>query len=143
MSVKCAKIFAWIEDWARPELAEEWDRIGLLVGSPADEVDKVLVTLDVTADVITEAVNERVNLIVSHHPLFRDPIPFLRSDIYPTSHVCRLIKEGIALYAAHTNLDAAPGGINDLLADRLGLVDVDLPVSYTHLDVYKRQLHHD
>lgn len=45
MSVKCAKIFAWIEDWARPELAEEWDRIGLLVGSPADEVDKVLVTL--------------------------------------------------------------------------------------------------
>lgn len=76
MSVKCAKIFAWIEDWARPELAEEWDRIGLLVGSPADEVDKVLVTLDVTADVITEAVNERVNLIVSHHPLFRDPIPF-------------------------------------------------------------------
>jgi len=137
MSVKCKKIFAWIEEWARPELAEDWDRIGLLVGSPADEVDKVLVTLDVTADVITEAVNEKVQLIVSHHPLFRDPIPFLRSDIYPASHICRLIKEGIALYAAHTNLDAAPGGINDLLADRLGLVDVDLLLCTNEERLYK------
>ncbi len=137
MSVKCKKIFSWIEDWARPEMAEDWDRIGLLIGSPEDEVDKVLVTLDVTADVITEAINEKVQLIVSHHPLFRDPIPFLRSDVYPVSHVCRLIKEGIALYAAHTNLDAAPGGINDLLAERLGLVDVDLLLCTHNESLYK------
>ncbi len=131
MSVECKKIFAWIEDWALPEYVEDWDRVGLLVGSPKDMVDKVLVTLDVTADVITEAVKEKAGLIVSHHPLYRDPLPYLRSDVYPASHVYRLIQEGIALYAAHTNLDSAPGGINDILADRLGLLDVDILVT-TH-----------
>lgn len=131
MSVKCERIFAWIEDWARPEFAEDWDRVGLLVGSPKDMVDNVLVTLDVTADVITEAVKENAQLIISHHPLYRDPLPYLRADIYPASHVYRLIQEGIALYAAHTNLDAAPEGINDILAERLGLVDVDILVT-TH-----------
>jgi hypothetical protein len=54
MSVKCQKIFEWIEEWADPDLAADWDRIGLLVGSPSDEVQKVLVTLDVTGDVIRE-----------------------------------------------------------------------------------------
>ncbi len=126
MSVKCQIIMDWIEEWAKPDLAEDWDRIGLLVGAPADEIDKVLVTLDVTRDVIAEAIKEKAQMIVSHHPLYRDPLPYLRSDLYPASHVYRLIREGIALYAAHTNLDAVSGGINDILVDRLGLVDVDL-----------------
>jgi dinuclear metal center YbgI/SA1388 family protein len=137
MSVKCQKIFEWIEEWADPDLAADWDRIGLLVGSPSDEVQKVLVTLDVTGDVIREAVNENARLIVAHHPLYRDPLPYLRSDLYPASHVYRLIQEGIALYAAHTNLDAAPGGINDILADRLGLVDLDLLLPTGEEGLYK------
>ncbi len=137
MSVKNQKIFDWIEEWAYPELVADKDRVGLLVGSPADEVHKVLVTLDVTGDVITEAEEENVQLIVSHHPLYRDPIPYLRSDIYPSSHVYRLIQKGIALYTAHTNLDAAPGGINDILADRLGLVDIDLLLPTVEEKLYK------
>lgn len=126
MSVKCQLIIDWVEEWARPEFAEDGDRIGLLVGSPSLEVDNVLVTLDVTAEVIAEAVRKNVQLIVSHHPLFRDPLPSIRDDLYPASFVYRLAREGIALYAAHTNLDAAPGGINDILAERLGLVDLKL-----------------
>lgn len=137
MSVECQKIFNWIEEWAKPELVADWDRVGLLVGSPSDEVQKVLVTLDVTGDVITEAVKENVQLIVAHHPLYRDPLPYLRSDLYPTSHVYRLIQKGIALYAAHTNLDAAPGGINDILANQLGLVDVELLLPTVEENLYK------
>jgi dinuclear metal center YbgI/SA1388 family protein len=126
MSLKCQQIFDWIEEWAPSDLAEKRDRVGLLVGSPFDEVQKVLVTLEVTGEVIEEAIREHVQLIVSHHPLYRDPIPYLRSDLYPTSLIYRLIRNGIALYAAHTNLDAADGSINDILADLLGLVDIDL-----------------
>lgn len=137
MSIKCKQIFDWIEEWARPELAEDWDRIGLLAGAPADEVHKVLVTLDVTNDLITEAIAENAQLIVAHHPLYRDPLPFLRADLYPASHLCRLIRQGIALYAAHTNLDIACGGINDILADKLGLTDIDLLLPTAEESLYK------
>lgn len=137
MSLKCQQIFDWIEEWAAPDLAEKRDRIGLLVGSPFDEVRKVLVTLEVTGDVIEEAIRENVQLIVSHHPLYRDSISYLRSDLYPTSLIYRLIRNGIALYAAHTNLDAADGSINDILADRLGLVDIDLLCPSSEEKLYK------
>jgi putative NIF3 family GTP cyclohydrolase 1 type 2 len=103
MSLKCQQIFDWIEEWAPSDLAEKRDRVGLLVGSPFDEVQKVLVTLEVTGEVIEEAIRENVQLIVSHHPLYRDPIPYLRSDLYPTSLIYRLIRNGIALYAAHSS----------------------------------------
>lgn len=137
MSLKCQQIFDWIEEWAPPELAEKSDRIGLLVGSPVDEVRKVLVTLEVTGEVIEEAISENVQLIVSHHPLYRDPLPNLRSDLYPTSLIYRLIQNEIALYAAHTNLDATDGAINDILADRLGLVEIDLLCPSSEEKLYK------
>jgi dinuclear metal center YbgI/SA1388 family protein len=137
MPLKSQQIFDWIEEWAAPELAEKSDRTGLLVGSPFDEVQKVLVTLEVTGEVIEEAISENVQLIVSHHPLYRDPLPDLRSDLYPTSLIYRLIQNGIALYAAHTNLDAADGAINDILADRLGLVDIDLLCPSIEEKLYK------
>lgn len=137
MPVKCQAIIDWVQEWARPEFAEDGDRIGLLVGSPAHEVEKLLVTLDVTHEVIAEAVTGGAGLIVSHHPLFRDPLTSLRDDIYPASLVCKLVKAGIALYAAHTNLDAAPGGINDILAERLGLVDVELLLPTHNEKLYK------
>ncbi len=137
MSVRCQQIFDWIEEWADPALAEDWDHIGNLVGSPADSVSRVLVTLDVTDEVIAEAIDENVNLIVAHHPLFRDPIPYLRSDLFSSSRVYRLIQKGISLYAAHTNLDAAPGGINDVLADLLGLRDVEILFPTYEENLYK------
>ncbi len=125
MSIKCQTIMNWLEAWAPKFLAQEGDRIGLLIGTPASEIKKVLVTLEVTEEVVSEAIQAEVQLIISHHPLFRDPLPHLRFDSYPTSLIARLVQTGIHLYVAHTNLDAAPDGVNDILARRLGLLELE------------------
>ncbi|MDN5375942.1 MAG: hypothetical protein PWQ39_982 [Thermacetogenium sp.] len=137
MPVECRTVIDWMQEWARPEFAEEGDRIGLLVGSPSQRVKKLLVTLEVTDEVIAEASAVGADLVVSHHPLFRDPLTSLRDDLYPASLACKLVKAGIALFAAHTNLDAAPGGVNDILAERLGLIDVELLLSTHEEKLYK------
>jgi dinuclear metal center YbgI/SA1388 family protein len=124
MPVMCQTVIEWLEEWAPPLLAEEGDSIGLQVGSRGTEVHKVLVALEATPDVITEAVKEKVQLIVSHHPLIRDPLARLDYDSFPASLTVRLVENRIHFYAAHTNLDAAAGGVNDLLAERLGLAEI-------------------
>jgi dinuclear metal center YbgI/SA1388 family protein len=122
--VLCQTVIDWLEEWAPPMLAEDGDHIGLQVGSRETEITKALVTLDVTPEVIAEAVTEGAQLIVSHHPLIRDSLPSLDYDSWPAALVVRLVENGIHVYAAHTNLDAAAGGVNDLLAERLGLTGV-------------------
>ncbi len=137
MPVKCGTIMSWIEEWAPPFLAEDKDNIGLLVGSPSSEIHKALVTLEVTGEVVEEAIKKQVQLIVSHHPLFRDPMYKIRFDTYPASVIVRLIQNDIAVYSAHTNLDAADGGVNDILARRFGLIDVDFLVPNREEKLYK------
>lgn len=124
LPVLCQTVINWLEEWAPPLLAEEGDHIGLQVGSRDTEITKVLVALEVTPEVIAEAITERAQLIVSHHPLIRDPLASLDYDNWPASQVVRLVENRIHVYAAHTNLDAAAGGVNDLLAERLGLTGV-------------------
>jgi len=126
VAIKCKRIIKWLEEWAPKSLAMEGDRIGLLLGDPSSDVENVLVTLEITAEVVEEAVGLGVQLIVSHHPLFREPLSYLRFDMYPGNIIGRLIQKGINAYAAHTNLDAAPGGVNDVLARRLGLQDLEV-----------------
>ncbi len=124
MPVICQTVIDWLEEWAPPLMAEDGDSIGLQVGSRGTEVEKVLVTLEVTPEVIAEAVKEKVQLIVSHHPLIRDPLARLDYDSFPASLAVRLVENRIHFYAAHTNMDAAAGGVNDLLAERLGLAEI-------------------
>ncbi len=124
MPVICKTVIDWLEEWAPPSLSEDWDHIGLQVGSTDTEIEKVLVTLEVTPEVAAEAVRERVQLIVSHHPLIHGPLVSLNYKDYIASLVVRLIENRIHFYAAHTNMDAAAGGINDILAERLGLADL-------------------
>ncbi len=126
MPVKCEKLITWLEEWAPKFLAQEGDRTGLLIGSRSGVIEKVLVALEVTEEVVNEAVDVGVQLIVSHHPLFRDPLSSLPFDTFPTSLIARLVQAGIHLYVAHTNLDAAPGGVSDVLARRLGLAELEL-----------------
>lgn len=101
----------------------EWDNSGLLVGSPVQEVQKVLVALDVTEPVIDEALETGSNLIVTHHPLMLNALHKLTDDNFEGRLIRRLIRENISLISAHTNLDQAAGGINDTLAVRCGLTD--------------------
>ncbi|GAW90933.1 Nif3-like dinuclear metal center hexameric protein [Calderihabitans maritimus] len=124
MAVTCQQIISILEELAPPRWREEWDNVGLLVGDPALPVKNVLLTLDVTDAVVEEAVDKQIDLIISHHPVIFRPISNLRYNQPLGRLLHRLVKENINVYAAHTNLDNAPGGVNDRLADILGLQEV-------------------
>lgn len=113
-----------IESLAPKHLAEEWDKVGLQVGTLQKELKKVMVTLEVTEAVIEEAVREEVDLIVAHHPIIFRPLHHLVTDFAQGRKLGKLIKHDIAVYAAHTNLDITEGGMNDWMAEALQLVDV-------------------
>lgn len=114
---------AMMERIAPPALAMEGDRIGLLIGTDRAEVRKVLVALDLTVEVANEAIEGGYDLVLTHHPIFWEPVTRILPDRYETAAAYRLIRHGIGMYAAHTNLDAAPGGVNDAMCDALGLRD--------------------
>ena len=103
--------------------AMERDNVGLLVGDENTEVTKILVCCDVDEYVADEAKNIGANLIVSHHPLMFNSINRLHHNNPEQRTLRKLIKNDIALYSAHTNLDVGKGGINDLMAEMLGLKD--------------------
>ena len=114
-----------INRWAPRRLAEEWDNPGLLIGDPSAEVKKIFVCLDVTDEKILRAIELDAQLIVAHHPLIFHAIKNVR--FLPLGKkISRLIKNNLAVFAAHTNLDTAQGGVNDVLAKKIGLVDVKL-----------------
>ena len=108
--------------WAPRELAESWDNVGLLVGDPEAEVRRVLVALDVTPQVVAEAIEKDCQLIAAHHPVMNcawNQVQTVRTDDRQGRVLTELIRHGIAAICMHTNLDAAPGGVNDVLADLL------------------------
>ncbi|MEL7568152.1 MAG: Nif3-like dinuclear metal center hexameric protein [Dehalobacterium sp.] len=126
MSVTVAGLMKVMEELAPPDLAEEWDNIGLQVGDPRQKVERILVSLDVDERVVDEAVCQKADIILSHHPLIFRPIKNLVLT-HPLSRIiAKLIKYNIAVFSAHTNLDIVPGGINDYLAEKLGLTDTEV-----------------
>lgn len=110
--------------WAPKELAYEWDNVGLLVGDAAQEVHRVLVALDITQAVADEAVRLGAQLIVAHHPVMNctwHPVQTLREDDAQGKLLRTLVKNDISAICMHTNLDIADGGVNDCLAEKLGV----------------------
>lgn len=106
-----------------PRLAESWDKIGLSVGRRQDPVRKILFAVDPVAAVVDEAIAWDADLIVTHHPFFFAAVNSVSGDSDRGEIVHRLIQAGCALFSAHTNADSAPRGVNDALADLLGLID--------------------
>ena len=107
-----------------PALAESWDTgIGLTCGDPAQSVTTVLLAIDADAAVVDQAIALRAQLLVTHHPLLFRPVQSVAVDTDKGSLIHRLIRAGIAHYAAHTNADKAVGGVNDALAAALGLLE--------------------
>ena len=104
--------------------AEEWDNVGLLVGNPDAQIERVLCTLDLSAEAIARAKEIGAGLIVTHHPVMFRGRKNLREDDPEGRLLCSLIREGIALIAMHTNYDIAHPGVNDALAAALGLQDI-------------------
>ena len=106
-----------LTDWAPTETALDFDNVGLLVDSEIDSINKVAVCLDITPETILAAKENGAELIVSHHPVIFSPLKKLSND----NPAVMLIKSGIAAICMHTNLDAADGGVNDALAEKIGL----------------------
>lgn len=118
------EIIQLFESWSPKKFAcMPNDPIGLAIGTLNKEVSKVLVTLDVTHEVVDEAIEQGCALIIAHHPPIFMKLSNLRTDNPQGALYEKCIKNDIAVYAAHTNLDVAPGGVNDLLADALQLID--------------------
>ncbi|WP_246823332.1 Nif3-like dinuclear metal center hexameric protein [Terribacillus saccharophilus] len=116
-----ADVIAYFESWCPPLLAEKWDNVGLQVGTLDQTVSGVLTTLDVTQAVVDEAISQNANLIIAHHPLLFAPPKKLDTTAPKGRIIQKLMKHDITVYAAHTNLDIVDGGVNDLMADALGL----------------------
>ncbi len=115
-----------MEQLAPLSLAEDFDNVGLLVGENEREVRRVLVALDADSDAVIEAIALGADMLITHHPILFKPVQRIVGDTPEGAKLLALVKHGISLYAAHTNLDFAEGGVNDLLAERLGLFDVRL-----------------
>ncbi len=109
---------AWPFSWAVPE-----DRVGLQVGDPNQHVERLLVALEVSEAVLSEAVATGAQLLLTHHPLLYTPWREIRTDQPGGGLLAAVVRAGLAVASCHTNLDLAPGGLNDFLARRLGLTE--------------------
>lgn len=121
------------EFWPRAG-ADDWDAPGLVTGSGDLRISRVLLTVDVTHEVLDEAIDGGFNLIVAHHPLLLRGVKTLAEDTAKGSIIARAIKAGVAIFAAHTNADIVPNGVSAALAAAFGLKSVT-PLVETGLEV--------
>ncbi|WHX99343.1 Nif3-like dinuclear metal center hexameric protein [Neobacillus sp. DY30] len=122
------EIIQLFEKFSPKGLAMEDDKIGLQIGRLNKKIDKVMIALDVLEEVIDEAIEKNVQLIIAHHPPIFRPLKNVITDTVQGRMIEKLLKHDIAVYAAHTNLDVAKGGVNDLLAEALGLENPEVLV---------------
>ena len=121
-----ADILKYMETIAPRNMKMDWDNVGLLCGSKTTEVSKILVALDPFEHVCREAADWGAELIVTHHPIIFQAMKAITDDTSIGRSILQLCRHGIAAINAHTNLDQAPGGVNDVLARMLGLQDVEV-----------------
>ncbi len=124
--MKIKELCNYLESWAPSAYQESYDNSGLLVGDQDREITGVLVSLDCTEDIVNEAIDKGCNLIVSHHPIVFSGMKRLTGKNYVERTVIKAIENKIALFAIHTNLDNIPTGVNKKIADKLGLINVEI-----------------
>jgi len=123
MQPNIGQILELLDRIAPQSLAEEWDNPGLQVGGRRDPVNKILISLDPTLEALHAAAEFQAQVLLAHHPLIFKPLTSLERDTYPGTVLWEAVQRGVAVLAAHTNLDAAEKGINDQLARLMGLLD--------------------
>ncbi len=124
--MKLKDIIALIEKEYPPELAYEWDNSGLFFGDGEKQVNKVLATLDVTPEIIDQAVETGADMVLSHHPVTMGGIKKLSDGSMVSNMIIKAIKNDICIYSAHTNMDTAKDGINQKLAELFELENTEV-----------------
>lgn len=114
-----------LNDIAADDLAETWDNVGLLIGSPDHRISAVLLALDPTIELIDQAQNHGAELVITHHPAIFHPLKSLRIDQPVGNFISSALQAGISVISCHTNLDSTQGGVSDVLAQTLGLVNTE------------------
>ena len=120
--MKLKEIAAHVNQFIPQTLAQDWDNTGLLIGDRERDIKNILLTIDITKPVLAEALKSKTDLIISYHPVIWDGLKHITAD-GPESIVYELIRSGIAVYSIHTALDVLEGGVNDALAEIIGLKD--------------------
>lgn len=120
-----ATVAAALEELAPVRLAEEWDNVGLLVGDPARPVTRIMTCLTITPATAAEAIDEQADLVVTHHPLPFQPLNRLTTDTVEGRLLWDLVAGRVAVYSAHTAFDSAEQGINQRLAEGIGLEAIE------------------
>ncbi|MBW6484083.1 MAG: Nif3-like dinuclear metal center hexameric protein [Vicingaceae bacterium] len=121
MNIK--EITTLLEKFAPLSLQENYDNAGLIVGSATDEVSGILICLDSTEEIVDEAIEKNCNLIIAHHPIIFSGLKKLNGKNYIERTIIKAIKNNIAIYAAHTNMDNAFNGVSFKMAEKLGLIN--------------------
>lgn len=136
--MKIAEITSFLESIAHPSLQESYDNAGLITGNPAWDCKGIVISLDATEEVINEAVEKKANLVVAHHPIIFSGLKKINGKNYVEKAVITAIKNDIAIYAIHTNLDNVLNGVNGKMAQLLGLKNCSIlsPKSNTLKKLY-------
>ncbi len=124
MPERICTVLDFLATFAPLSLAEDWDNVGLLLGDRDQSAERILTCLTLTPDVAEEAIAQQAQLIVSHHPILFKAVQKLTSENSEGHMLLRLIQNGIAVFSPHTAFDSAKSGINQQLAESLGLVDI-------------------
>ena len=123
-----AQLMELLEQVAPLRLAESWDNVGLILGDPAAPASKVMTCLTLSPDVADEAISEKTDVVISHHPILFRSAKTIRADQPGGDIVWKLARAGVAVISHHTAWDGASGGANDYIANKLGLIDLE-PIS--------------
>ena len=124
--IKIKRLISTIERLAPLSLQEEYDNSGLIIGNPDEHVECCLICLDVSEEVIDEAVGRGARLIISHHPLIFGKLTSITNRTPVERIVTSAIRSGISIYAVHTNLDSTEQGVSNALSVKLGLTDLQV-----------------
>ncbi|AKL95719.1 dinuclear metal center protein, YbgI/SA1388 family [Clostridium aceticum] len=126
MAETVKRIISIMEKLAPKQDAMKWDNVGLQVGSEHSQVNRVMVCLDVTKEVLQEAIEKKVDLIIAHHPMIFSPLKSITREDHKGYLIHEAIKNDITIYAAHTNMDIATEGLNSFVAKKIGIEDTDI-----------------
>lgn len=119
--MQLSEIIKAIEAFAPPSYQESYDNAGLITGNPAQKITGALICLDSIEEVIDEAIRENCNLVIAHHPIIFSGLKKINGKNYVERTIIKAIKNDIAIYAAHTNLDNIQKGVNAKIAEKLGI----------------------